>query len=296
MPWPTDLVKFVRIGRVEGNDIVLDDLRVSSRHARLMIVAGSEALIEDLGSSNGTFLNSVDLRVTRLTRLSISDTVYFGSLAVPASQLLAGLLAHPPPPSSPRPAGGCRLPPPERRGSTLHRAKKVRPASQRPGRQLHRRKSLGAGCAGPGTPAGVPDRLDLRPPGRSRPHRSKRHRSRRQSPRRPSRWPSRRRGSVAPLPSRSSRGAPGQTVAQTDLESLLISLGHVSPFWSRPVRLAVLCFWPLFTGEPGSKDRGSHVGPDGDRFRRLPCCWDSCFQRRSGAGRRSPAGRSAALC
>ena len=60
MPWPSELVRFLRIGRVAGNEIVLDDPRVSSRHARLMIVAGSEALIEDLGSSNGTFLNSVD--------------------------------------------------------------------------------------------------------------------------------------------------------------------------------------------------------------------------------------------
>ncbi len=97
MPWPPDLVKFVRIGRVENNDIVIDDLRVSSRHARLMIVAGSEALIEDLGSSNGTFLNTVDSRVTRLTPLASSDTVYFGSLAVPAAQLLAGLLVAPAP-------------------------------------------------------------------------------------------------------------------------------------------------------------------------------------------------------
>ncbi len=43
MPWPSDLVKFVRIGRVAGNEIVLDDPRVSSRHARLMIVAGSSS-------------------------------------------------------------------------------------------------------------------------------------------------------------------------------------------------------------------------------------------------------------
>ncbi len=92
MPWPPDLVKFARIGRVEGNEIVLNDLRVSSRHARLMVVAGSEALIEDLGSSNGTFLNSVEFRVTRLTPLSKNDTVYFGSMAVPAATLLAGLL------------------------------------------------------------------------------------------------------------------------------------------------------------------------------------------------------------
>ena len=103
MPWPAELVKFVRIGRVPGNDIVLDDPRVSSRHARLMIVGGSEALIEDLGSSNGTFLNSVDTRVTRLTPISRFDTLYFGSMAVPASRLLAGLLGTPyqyrPPPA-----------------------------------------------------------------------------------------------------------------------------------------------------------------------------------------------------
>ena len=92
MPWPSGLVKFIRIGRVAGNDIVLDDPRVSSQHARLMIVGGSDALIEDLGSSNGTFLNSAEQRVTRLTPLSKSDTVYFGSLAVPAARLLAGLL------------------------------------------------------------------------------------------------------------------------------------------------------------------------------------------------------------
>ncbi len=103
MPWPPGLVKFMRIGRVPENDIVLDDLRVSSRHARLMIVAGSSALIEDLGSSNGTFLNSVDRRVTRLTPISGSDTLYFGSMAVPASRLLAGLLGAPAPAPAPAP-------------------------------------------------------------------------------------------------------------------------------------------------------------------------------------------------
>jgi pSer/pThr/pTyr-binding forkhead associated (FHA) protein len=92
MPWPSELAKFIRIGRVEGNDIVLDDPRVSSKHARLMIVGSSDAFIEDLGSSNGTFLNSAEQRVTRLTPISKSDTVYFGSLAVPAARLLAGVL------------------------------------------------------------------------------------------------------------------------------------------------------------------------------------------------------------
>jgi pSer/pThr/pTyr-binding forkhead associated (FHA) protein len=89
MPWPSEVATFIQIGRVAGNDIVLDDPRVSSHHARLMIVAGLDTVIEDLGSSNGTFLNSADNRVTRLMPLRTSDTVYFGSLAVPAARLLA---------------------------------------------------------------------------------------------------------------------------------------------------------------------------------------------------------------
>jgi pSer/pThr/pTyr-binding forkhead associated (FHA) protein len=89
MPWPSEAATFIHIGRVAGNDIVLDDPRVSSRHARLIFVDGCNPAIEDLGSSNGTFLNSADNRVTRLIRLSSADTVYFGSLAVPAARLLA---------------------------------------------------------------------------------------------------------------------------------------------------------------------------------------------------------------
>jgi len=91
MPWPSGVVSFVRIGRVEDNDIVVDDPRVSGRHARLIVVVDSETLIEDLGSSNGTFLNSADRRVTRPTRLTETDTLFFGTLAVPATRLLARL-------------------------------------------------------------------------------------------------------------------------------------------------------------------------------------------------------------
>ena len=56
-----------------------------------MVVAGSETRIEDLGSSNGTFLNSADRRVTSPTPLTETDTLFFGTLAVPAARLLARL-------------------------------------------------------------------------------------------------------------------------------------------------------------------------------------------------------------
>lgn len=45
-----------RIGRHEENDIFLNDLTVSRSHAEIEIT-GSEAIIKDLGSLNGTFVN-----------------------------------------------------------------------------------------------------------------------------------------------------------------------------------------------------------------------------------------------
>jgi pSer/pThr/pTyr-binding forkhead associated (FHA) protein len=91
MPWPPASgeagATVLRIGRVPDNDIVLDDPRVSSHHARLL-VSGDRTLIEDLGSSNGTFVNSPERRVTQAVPLTEADTIYFGSLAVPAKKLL----------------------------------------------------------------------------------------------------------------------------------------------------------------------------------------------------------------
>lgn len=90
-PWPPELTMSIRVGRLADNDIVLDDARVSGHHARLIVVAGFHASIEDIGSSNGTFLNSPDRKVTIPTSITGLDTVYFGTLAVPAVRLLAGV-------------------------------------------------------------------------------------------------------------------------------------------------------------------------------------------------------------
>ncbi|HMI92463.1 MAG TPA: sigma 54-interacting transcriptional regulator [Polyangiales bacterium] len=48
----------IHIGRDAGNELVLSDLAVSSRHCRIEPVRGA-ALVRDLGSSNGTFINGV---------------------------------------------------------------------------------------------------------------------------------------------------------------------------------------------------------------------------------------------
>jgi hypothetical protein len=51
----------LRIGRSAANDLVVDDPRASRRHARIAAAAGGFA-IEDLGSSNGTFVNGERVR------------------------------------------------------------------------------------------------------------------------------------------------------------------------------------------------------------------------------------------
>ncbi len=63
------------IGRSPDNDIFLDDVTVSRKHAVLQEQDG-EYLIEDLGSLNGTFVNRK--RIDSGTRLESGDEVQIG--------------------------------------------------------------------------------------------------------------------------------------------------------------------------------------------------------------------------
>jgi len=69
----------VRIGRGSNNEIVLRDFSVSRSHATIRLNADGTWTIEDLGSTNGTFVN--DRAVTEAplrldARLRIGDTVF----------------------------------------------------------------------------------------------------------------------------------------------------------------------------------------------------------------------------
>ena len=55
--FPLSGQRIISIGRDQSNDIVLNDPRVSKRHARVILENGSVAF-EDLGSTNGSFVNS----------------------------------------------------------------------------------------------------------------------------------------------------------------------------------------------------------------------------------------------
>jgi pSer/pThr/pTyr-binding forkhead associated (FHA) protein len=85
--WPVGTDQRIRIGRERENDVVLDYEMVSGRHALLTLENG-QAVIEDLGSTNGTAINSPENTI-RKNRLDPGDVVFFGSLRVPAKQLLA---------------------------------------------------------------------------------------------------------------------------------------------------------------------------------------------------------------
>jgi pSer/pThr/pTyr-binding forkhead associated (FHA) protein len=84
------------IGRT-GCDIVLADSQVSRRHAAIRLI-GQEIAIEDLGSTNGTFVN--DERISGVRQLRDGDVVAFGDTVW---RLRAPARAAPPPPVAPAP-------------------------------------------------------------------------------------------------------------------------------------------------------------------------------------------------
>ena len=73
------LDKPISIGRVAGNDVVLNDAGVSSRHARLEW-SGGALRVTDLGSTNGTFVNGARLAPNAAKSLAPGDRLRFGKL------------------------------------------------------------------------------------------------------------------------------------------------------------------------------------------------------------------------
>ena len=78
----------VTLGRADDADIVLRSTSVSRRHARILR-DGEDVLVEDAGSTNGTYLNGD--KVVRPTELEVGDTVrvgdfelQFGVIGMPA--------------------------------------------------------------------------------------------------------------------------------------------------------------------------------------------------------------------
>jgi hypothetical protein len=70
-----DIAQGVTLGRGDGADILVEDPFASSAHARIF-PRGDFMYIEDMGSTNGTFLNGRQLHAAE--RLSVSDLIRIG--------------------------------------------------------------------------------------------------------------------------------------------------------------------------------------------------------------------------
>lgn len=86
----------ITVGRLGDNDAQIDDGSVSSHHAEIELGEGS-AVLRDLGSTNGTFVNGEQL--TGEIPISAGDEIYFGSVrsvfmepaaAAPVGEVVAG--------------------------------------------------------------------------------------------------------------------------------------------------------------------------------------------------------------
>ena len=71
------------LGRKPDNDIVLDNAAVSGHHAK-MYESGGTWFVEDLNSTNGTFVNNQ--RVTAPTPFGIEDTLRIGRTMMSAEK------------------------------------------------------------------------------------------------------------------------------------------------------------------------------------------------------------------
>ncbi len=73
-------MKTIKIGRNSSNDIVLDDMTVSSSHAIIEIQDDGHTFIKDLNSKNGTFINKK--AVTVRTSIYANDIIRVGNSKV----------------------------------------------------------------------------------------------------------------------------------------------------------------------------------------------------------------------
>lgn len=92
------------IGRDISNDIVISDAEVSRKHARIALEAGGY-ILEDLGSTNGTFINGLRLMGPHALRpgevIMLGENISLSFEAVIDEN--ATLISTPPAPSEPPP-------------------------------------------------------------------------------------------------------------------------------------------------------------------------------------------------
>jgi TPR repeat protein/pSer/pThr/pTyr-binding forkhead associated (FHA) protein len=84
---PAKAQQVITLGRASDNTIVLTDSNVSQNHAQL-IQSNEGMVLEDLGSTNGTSVGTVENKISRVG-IRNNDTIFLGSTAYQVSALLA---------------------------------------------------------------------------------------------------------------------------------------------------------------------------------------------------------------
>ncbi|MEI8132353.1 MAG: FHA domain-containing protein [Leptolinea sp.] len=69
----------IHVGRDVTNDLVISEEKISRRHARLY-TEGDQYVVEDLGSTNGTFINGARLSGPHLLR--VGEQITFGEISI----------------------------------------------------------------------------------------------------------------------------------------------------------------------------------------------------------------------
>jgi hypothetical protein len=72
----------ISLGRSHDNVLVIEDSTVSSVHAAFTLAANSTLYLTDLGSSNGTFVNGVQIAMGDKTIVRAGDQLRFGEVEV----------------------------------------------------------------------------------------------------------------------------------------------------------------------------------------------------------------------
>ncbi|NLN63057.1 MAG: FHA domain-containing protein [Myxococcales bacterium] len=122
----------VSVGRVQGNHVVLTRGNVSKEHCRITHL-GDEFRIEDLGSTNGTYVNG--RKITAVTPVTPADKIYVGEFILAVELIAADAVAGerpsvvPPPIPRPRLKAEAAAPPvPVPEATVLPRPSSVPPA------------------------------------------------------------------------------------------------------------------------------------------------------------------------